>query len=46
VEAQLHAFLTSALDGADWSVSRPGHHITPREKAPGPQSRSGHCGEE
>jgi hypothetical protein len=24
VEVQLHAFLTSALDGGEWSASRPG----------------------
>jgi hypothetical protein len=30
----LHAFLTSALDGGEWSASRQGH-FTPREKAPG-----------
>jgi hypothetical protein len=34
VEAQLHVFLTSALDGCEWSVSRPGR-FTPRERAPG-----------
>jgi hypothetical protein len=33
VEVQLHAFLTSALDGGEWSASRPGR-FTPREKAP------------
>jgi hypothetical protein len=26
--------LTSALDGGEWSASRPGH-FTPRERAPG-----------
>jgi hypothetical protein len=26
--------LTSALDGGEWSVSRPGH-FTPKERAPG-----------
>jgi len=31
---KLHAFLTSALDGGEWSASRPGH-FTLREKAPG-----------
>jgi hypothetical protein len=30
----LHAFLTSALDGGEWSVLRPGR-FTPRERAPG-----------
>jgi len=32
-EVWLHAFLTSALDVAEWSASRPGH-FTPRESAP------------
>jgi hypothetical protein len=31
---KLHSFLTSALDGGEWSASRPGC-ITPRERAPG-----------
>jgi hypothetical protein len=30
----LHAFLTSALDGGEWSCSRPGHFTT-KERAPG-----------
>jgi hypothetical protein len=30
---QLHVFLTSALDGGEWSASRPGR-FTPREGAP------------
>jgi hypothetical protein len=34
VEDYLQAFLTSALDGGEWSTSRPGRFI-PREKAPG-----------
>jgi hypothetical protein len=34
VEVQLHAFLTSELDGGEWSASRPGR-FTPRERAPG-----------
>jgi hypothetical protein len=34
VEVYLHAFLTSALDGGEWSASRPGH-FTPKERAPG-----------
>jgi hypothetical protein len=34
VEAKLHAFLTSALDGSEWSASRPGR-FTPRERVPG-----------
>jgi hypothetical protein len=29
-----HAFLTSALDRGEWSVSRPGR-FTPSERAPG-----------
>jgi hypothetical protein len=34
VEVQLHACLTSALDGDEWSASRPGR-LTPRKRAPG-----------
>jgi hypothetical protein len=34
VEVYLHAFLTSALHGGEWSASRAGR-FTPREKAPG-----------
>jgi hypothetical protein len=34
VEIYLHAFLTSALDGGEWSASRPGR-FTSRERAPG-----------
>jgi hypothetical protein len=34
VEILLHAFLTSALDGGEWSASRPGH-FNPRERTPG-----------
>jgi hypothetical protein len=30
----VHTFLTSALDGGEWSTSRPGR-FTPRERAPG-----------
>jgi hypothetical protein len=33
VEVKLHAFLTSALDGDEWSASRPGR-FTPRERVP------------
>jgi hypothetical protein len=33
VEAQLHAFLTLALDGGEWSASRP-RPLYPRERAP------------
>jgi hypothetical protein len=51
-EVYLHAFLSSALDGGEWSALRPGR-FTPREMAPcfplnrrvgGPQSRSGRGG--
>jgi len=54
MEVQLHALLISALDGGEWSASRP-DHFTHREKAPGipldrrlggPQSRCGRGGEE
>jgi hypothetical protein len=54
VEVYLHAFLTSALDGGEWSASCPGR-FTPRKKEPlvpigrrlgGLQSRSGRGGEE
>jgi hypothetical protein len=34
VDVQLHAFLTSALDGGEWSASRPGR-FTHREGTPG-----------
>jgi hypothetical protein len=34
VEVQLHAFLTAALDGGEWSASRPGR-FTRMETAPG-----------
>jgi hypothetical protein len=34
VEVYLYAFLTSALDGGEWSASRPGS-FTHRERAPG-----------
>jgi hypothetical protein len=46
-----YSFTTSALDGAEWSNSRPGHALPPRGKdqqyaldrrLDGPQSRSGH----
>jgi len=54
VEVSLHAFLTSALHGAEWSASRAGHFAF-RERTPGsncimrlggPQSRSGRSGDE
>jgi hypothetical protein len=34
VEASLRFVLNSALDGSEWSASRPGHSI-PRETVPG-----------
>jgi hypothetical protein len=34
VEVYLHAFLTSALDGGEWSAKRPGH-FTPMQRVPG-----------
>jgi len=34
VEVYFQAFLTSAIDGGEWSTSRPGRY-TPRERAPG-----------
>jgi hypothetical protein len=34
VEVKLHAFLTSALDGGEWSASLP-DRFTPRERTPG-----------
>jgi hypothetical protein len=44
-------FLTTALDGDEWSVSRPGHFNHgerppyPLDRRPsGPQRRSGRCG--
>jgi len=33
VEVKVHIFLTSALDGFEWLVSRPGH-FNPKEGAP------------
>jgi len=53
VELQRHAFLTSAVEGSEWSTSPPGH-FTPGESSPrypldkklcGPRSRSGRRGE-
>jgi len=34
VEEELHAFLTLALDGGEWSASLPGS-LTPGERTPG-----------
>jgi hypothetical protein len=54
VEVHFHAFLTSALDGGEWSASRP-RSLYLQGKSPwyqldrrlgGPQSRSGRGGEE
>jgi hypothetical protein len=36
VEVELHAFLTPALNGGEWSASRPSR-FTPRERATGPR---------
>jgi hypothetical protein len=33
VEVQLHAFLTSKLDGGEYSASHPGSRFTARERA-------------
>jgi hypothetical protein len=30
-----YSFLTSALDGGEWSASRPGRAFTPGERTPG-----------
>jgi hypothetical protein len=54
VEVQLHAFLTSALDGGEWLASRPGRYIPVvtdpvyplGRRLGGPQRRSGRSGEE
>jgi hypothetical protein len=43
VEIYLHAFLTSALDGGEWSASRPGR-FTRRERAPGTHWKGGWMG--
>jgi len=34
VEIQLHAFLTSALDGGEWSASRPGRFTSQERTSP------------
>jgi hypothetical protein len=34
MDVWIHAFLTSALVGSEWSASRPGR-FTPKERAPG-----------
>ena len=33
VEVQLHLYLTSAVDGTEWSASRPGR-FTPGDRVP------------
>jgi hypothetical protein len=43
VELQLHAFLTSALDGGEWPASIPGRFV-PRERALGTYWRGGCVG--
>jgi hypothetical protein len=43
VEAYIHAFLTSALDGGEWSASRLGR-FAPRERAPGTHWTGGWVG--
>jgi hypothetical protein len=43
VKVQLHAFLTLALDGDEWSASPP-IHFTPREKDPGTHWTRGRLG--
>jgi hypothetical protein len=54
VEVYRHAFLTPALEGGEWSASRPGRFAS-RRKSPrylldrrlvGPQNRSGRGGDE
>jgi hypothetical protein len=53
VEVRLHAFLTLALVGGEWSASHPGRFIPWKEprytldrRLGGPQSRSGRGGKE
>jgi hypothetical protein len=36
--------LTSALDGGEWSTSRPGRYTPGNRRLGGPQNRSGRCG--
>jgi hypothetical protein len=43
VQVQLHVFLTSALDGGEWSASHPGC-FTPRVRYPGTHWRGGWVG--
>jgi len=53
VDVQLHAFLTSAFDGGEWSASSPGRFILGKRpqdpldrRLGGPQGWSGRGGEE
>jgi hypothetical protein len=53
VHVVIHIFLTSALDGGEWSASLPGRFTPGKEprypldrRLGGPQSRSGRRGEE
>jgi hypothetical protein len=50
VDVQIHIFLTSALAGGEWTVSRSGRVKSPRYpldwRMGGPQSWSGRRGEE
>jgi hypothetical protein len=39
-----YSFLTSALDGGEWSASRPGRAFTPGERTPGTHWRGGWVG--
>jgi len=43
VKVQLHTFLTSALDGGEWSASCPGR-FTPKERATGTHWIAGFVG--
>jgi hypothetical protein len=39
-----YSFTTSALDGGEWSASRPGRAFTPGERTPGTHWRGGWVG--
>jgi hypothetical protein len=39
-----YSFSTSALDGGEWSASRPGRAFTPGERTPGTYCRGGWVG--
>jgi hypothetical protein len=43
VDVYILIFLTSALDGGEWSASHPGH-FTPEERAPGTHCIGGWVG--